>query len=407
MAILKREYICPYCFTKHKINNVKFRCSNEDHVEEDTVYKNYWKVSRILGKVIQPVEKKGVLSWLNPTMPETASCDGESEKCKNSVTRTRICPTCHSTLPSTIADYEDYIFAIIGAKDTGKSHFISILIERINNEIGNVYNCFLQPGDDSTIRRYKENFYNPLFKNKVALNVTRSASEDDEVNKPLLYTLSINGEGVLGKKVITLAFFDTAGEDLNDELNMIKHNRYICNSSGIICLLDPLQLEKVREQLQGQNTDVDLPSANPETGVNEVLMRTTNMIRNTLGIEMKKKITIPMALSFSKIDAIQPLLDPSSHLNQKSKHTNQNGFDIVDFENINNEMEGLVREWSRGNIPQLLEHNYKVFAYFGVSALGHDPGPSKVIKDIVPYRVEDPFLWLLWKNGIIKGNNRK
>ena len=176
VALIKREYICPYCFNKHKINEVKFRCSNDDHIEEDKVYGNYWGDSNtpILSKVIDAPEKKG-LSWLKLAMPETAVC----EECPTKpVSRIRICPSCHSTLPSTIADYEDYIFAVIGAKNTGKSHYIALLIDRIKNEIGNAYNCFLKPENDDTIRRYKEDFYNPLFKDKQTLRVTQSANTE-------------------------------------------------------------------------------------------------------------------------------------------------------------------------------------------------------------------------------------
>ncbi|MGM0842248.1 MAG: TRAFAC clade GTPase domain-containing protein [Bacillota bacterium] len=402
---MKMNYICPYCFSKHKIHEVKFRCSNENHKEQDEVFGNYWGYPTApFDQIVLPAPERGKWAKLKPSMPESTTC----EECDtNPVTRIRICPTCHSTLPSTIADYEDYIIAVIGGKETGKSHYIAMLIERINNEVGNAYNCFLQPENDETIQRYKESFYNPLFKDKRTLNVTDSANANDEVKRPLLYTLSINGEGMLGKKMITLAFFDTAGEDLNDEKNMMKHNRYICNSSGVICLLDPLQLDSVRKEINESELRVSLPQDNPNADVSDILARTTNMIRNTLNIKKSKKIRIPMALSFSKIDAIQPLLDPSSQLNQKSQHIETNGFDVVDYENVNKEMEGLVQEWTRGNIPMLLDHNYKEFAYFGVSALGHDPGAGMEIKELNPYRVEDPFLWLLWKNNIIKGINRK
>ncbi|QSS99707.1 hypothetical protein IMZ31_16830 [Pontibacillus sp. ALD_SL1] len=404
MALLKRKYICPYCFTKHKIHEVKFRCSNENHREQDEVYGDYWgyHTAPIEQKVLPTPEKSG-MAMIKPTMPSSTNC---MECDTNPSTRIRICPTCHSALPSSIADYEDYIFAVIGGKETGKSHYIAMLIERINNEIGNTYNCFLQPENDETIRRYKESFYNPLFREKRTLNVTDSANSNEDVKRPLLYTLSIDG-GVRGKKVITLAFFDTAGEDLHNETNMLKHNRYISNSAGVICLLDPTQLESVREEIQENKLNVTLPQDNPNGDVNDILSRTTNMIRNMLNIKVSKKISIPMALSFSKIDAIQPLLDPSSQLNQKGQHTETNGFDLVDFENVNREMEGLVQEWTKGNIPNLLKHNYKEFAYFGLSALGHDPRNGPGFSELNPYRVEDPFLWLLYKNQIIKGVNRK
>ena len=44
-------------------------------------------------------------------------------------------------------------------------------------------------------------------------------------------------------------FFDTAGEDLNDEDTMSTVNKYICKSAGIVFLLDPMQIPAVVSQL--------------------------------------------------------------------------------------------------------------------------------------------------------------
>lgn len=404
MAIFKKSYICPYCFHEHKMNSVKFRCSDENCVADDTTYSQYWEYNYVmkLPTVIEAPEEKGAFSWLKPTMPASATC----QTCEKE-TMTRICPSCHSTLPSTISDYEDYIIAIIGAKQSGKSHYIAVLIDEIINNIGNSYNCYLKPENDETIKRYNNQFKNPLYQNKTTLDVTQSARVNEDVKKPLLFTLSFSGEGVFGTKVITLSFFDAAGEDLKEEKNMMKHTRYISNSAGVICLLDPLQLSSVQEQLREQGIQVNLPHMDPDNDVNDILIRTTNMIRSTLGIKMKKKINIPIALSFSKMDAVQPLLDPSSKLKTKSRHLDQNAFDLLDFQNVNNEMKSLVQGWTKGNMTSLLDHNYKDYAFFGVSALGNDPGRDRKIEKIEPYRVEDPFLWLLWKNGIIKGMDKR
>lgn len=404
MATFKRAYICPYCFNKHKIDEVKFRCSDEKCVEDDEQYSTYWEYNyRLkLPTVTEPETKRSGLSWIKPSMPDTESC-----KTCHTPTSIRICPTCHSSLPSTISDYEDYIIAIIGAKQAGKSHYIAVLIDEIQNKIGNAYNCYLKPENDETIQRYNRQFRDPLFKNKTTLDVTQSARVNADVKKPLLFTLSFSGEGVFGTKVITLALFDAAGEDLKEEKNMAKHTRYICNSAGVICLLDPLQLSSVREQLTTISPDINLPHQDTENDVNDVLVRTTNLIRNTLQIKMKKKIDIPLALSFSKIDAIQPLLDASSKLKQNSRHTDKNAFDVIDFKGVNSEMKSLVQGWSRGNITALLDHNYKNHAYFGLSALGNNPGQNMKVDSVEPYRVEDPFLWLLWKNGIIKSTEKR
>lgn len=397
---MKREYICPYCFNRHKMHEVQFACSDEKCLEDDQVYADYWGY-QIRRPTVTDAPAPSAFSFIKPTMPSETNC----RSC-NKMTYTRVCPTCHSNLPTTISDYEDYIIAVIGAKQSGKSHYIAVLIEEIITKIGNSYNCYLKPENDETIHRYNRQFRDPIYTEKRALNVTVPAGNDPSVKRPLLFTLTFSG-GVMGTKVITLAFFDTAGEDLKREDNMEKHTKYICNSAGVICLLDPLQLPEVRKQVAANNPNVLLPSEDPESDGADILNRTTNLIRNTLRLKASKKIKIPIAVSFSKTDAIGSLLDPTSKLLQPGHHTDTNLFDVEDFHAVNDEMKALVQGWSRGNIPNLLELHYQNYAYFGLSALGHSPNRSMQIGEVKPYRVEDPFLWLLWKNGIIKGSERK
>jgi hypothetical protein len=196
--------------------------------------------------------------------------------------------------------------------------------------------------------------------------------------------------------VITRAFFDAAGEDLDAEDTMRTVNKYIYNSRGIILLLDPLQLNHVRERLKGKMT---LPNVNSDSG--ELLYRMTNLIRKARNLKQNEKIDIPVAITFSKIDAIKDLLDPSSSLRFPSLHTESRGFDLTDFENVQTEIEALIQEWSETNMPRTLETNYKNYGYFGISSLGANPEDGTKIKKMNPYRVEDPFLWLLYKHNII------
>lgn len=394
---MKREYICPYCFNRHKIHDVQFACSDEKCLEADQVYANYWGYHIMKRPTITDAPAPSGLSFLNPKMSSQIDC-----RTCNKTTYNRVCPTCHSNLPTTISDYEDYIIAVIGAKQAGKSHYIAVLIDEIINNIGNAYNCYLKPENDETITRYNRQFRDPIYKDKTVLNVTKSAATDPNVKRPLLYTLTFSGGG-MGTKVITLSFFDTAGEDLKAEDIMEKHTKYICNSAGVICLLDPLQLPEVRNQILKKNPHTPLPAENNEADGLDILIRTTNLIRNTLRIKASKKIKIPLAVSFSKTDAIEPLLDPTSKLLQPSRHTATNNFNVADFYAINDEMKALVQGWTKGNIPNLLEHHYQDYAYFGISALGHTPSKNIQIHVVKPNRVEDPFLWLLWKNGVIKG----
>lgn len=403
-SILKKEYICPYCFNKHRLYDVKFRCENQYcDTEEDEVFAKFngYSRAREMPRAIQAPPPEKILDKYLKGIPTECNCDECQEK-----TSTRICPSCHSELPSTIGEYEDLIFAIIGVKETGKSHYISVLIDKIKTDIGEAYDCHLQPINDETIHRYRDDFWTPIFKRQETIQATRSGKADDRVRRPLLYTLQFTKKDLFQKskihKVVTLAFFDAAGEDLDAEDTMQTVNKYIYNSAGIILLLDPLQLDNIRESLNGK---VHLPNINSDSG--EILYRMTNLIRKAKKLPQNEKINIPLALAFSKIDAVAPILDPASSLLFPSQHTDSRAFDLVDFENVQSEIESLMKDWSNSGVSRTLETNYKNFGYFGLSSLGYNPEADMKIKELKPYRVEDPFLWLLYKHKVIGAKKRK
>jgi len=93
-------------------------------------------------------------------------------------------------------------------------------------------------------------------------------------------------------------------------------------------------------------------------------------------------------------------------INYPSKHVEAGKFVISDFEDVNNTMESLVKQWGGANFTNQLSANFKEYAYFGLTALGCNPESNKINK-LRPHRVEDPFLWLLWKYKLIKAEKRK
>ena len=67
----------------------------------------------------------------------------------------------------------------------------------------------------------------------------------------------------------------------------------------------------------------------------------------------------------------------------------------------------MLKEWGAGGFTKNVEMNFKNYTYCTVSALGQQPIISqkggKTIANLPrPHRVEDPFLWILKENGIIK-----
>jgi len=383
-----QKQICPYCFEPYRLSETPFRCASPAvrcAPEIDTVRAQFWKeqTPAPIGRVL-PVNGRPQKESRCPT------CGQVSHK--------RLCPHCHMDLPHTTGKYRNLIFAVIGGKDAGKSHYLAILIEQIRKHIGPALGLLLEPLDDFTIRRYRNDFYEPIFQKKIAIPGTISALANSQVQMPLVYTLTFTGKDLFGrnaiKGVVTLVFFDTAGEDLNSRDTMGTVNKYIYRSDGIILLLDPLQLPSVRDQL---GPKVPVPRETTETAT--LLERTTELIRLGRNLSLADKVPTPLAVAFSKFDAVEPLIDPQMQLNTEPNH--RAGYDMADFHAVNAEMQSLLQEWDSGLIPQQAETHYRRSGFFGLTALGCNPGMDKKIPRVLPRRVEDPFLWLLHCHRLI------
>jgi len=390
MSQFQKE-ICPYCFEYFYIKDTPFRCASPPSrcaPEPDTVYQKAWAEVHPMGKVLKP---KGHLKDRFSQSIRCESCGHQSHK--------RLCPHCHSELPHTTGQFKNYIFAVIGAKEAGKSHYIAVLLNQIRKQLGPNMGMLLEPMNDETIKRYRNDFYNPVYNKKEIIDATKSAVADRRVQQPLVYSITFSGKGWFGhdriKKAFIMVFFDTAGEDLNDEDVMSTVNKYIYRSDGVILLIDPLQLLTVRDQVPNGTA---LPHVNTETA--DILNRTTRLIEKGRELKPTDKLKTPLAIAFSKFDAVLPLIDPQFQLQAQANH--ENGFDMSDFEAINSEMMSLLDQWNGQDIIQLAQTRYAKYGFFGLSALGCNPHSTKKIPSVLPRRVEDPFLWLLAQNGIIK-----
>ena len=370
---MARNFLCPRCFEEQAINKIQYVCSNK---------------SEKTGSVCEKASKNEQQIPSNYKKPACNEC-GQQLVSKR-------CEKCGGELPLNIATAKNYPIAIIGAKESGKSNYVAVLINQLKNEIGRYFNCSLMACGDKTLNRYRDDFYNPLYEHKTCVRGSDAGDVD-----PLIYSLIFQRKSRFLKKAVneaaSLTFFDTAGENLNSVDSMHTFNRYLYHSSGIILLLDPLQLPMVRRELQDK---IRLPEAN--TDVNTILNRTIEIIRTGSGnVDLSKKIDIPLAIAFTKIDAVDDLLDPASSLKNDSSHIRKGGFDEVEFQDSNEEMQSLVESWLGMELYQSVSTQFSNFAFFGLSALGSNPDMENKIPKFRPYRVADPFLWILAKEKII------
>lgn len=382
--------LCPYCFSHFAGKEMAFRCANPTSAcppEPDQ------QLGRFLGQPAVPRPRTFVplAGYLDRGVKRSAVCSCGYE------TRLKLCPHCHNDWPASLESTDNLVLAIIGAKDVGKSQYIAVLIHELTHNFGMRFSASLNAVDDRTRERYASDFRRYVYDEKTVVPTTVAGR-----TYPLIYRLTFE-EGTFYKhlRVVTLVFFDTAGENFNTTSTLNAHNRYMANAKGILFLLDPLQIPAVQGRLPQIKKFPD-----ERTNPIDVISRTDEVIRAVLDLDVRKKIDIPVALAFSKLDAVRPILPRGSVAYSDSRH--EGYFDLSDFEQMNETMRSHVSQWVGVGFEQLLRQRFSEYAYFGVSSLGGSPDErGRIPGGVAPFRVVDPFLWLLYRLHVISGRKRK
>lgn len=372
------KFICPYCYEKHSEKDCIYTCSyNIMGNKKDCKY-DY------------PKKSDGTIA-LN-YLPKCKKCDNAK--------LSRYCPT--KTKGGRLWEIPEracgntFSIALIGAKQSGKSNYIAVLVDEIKKKMARNMDCSLIFCNQQTNDTYQNTYYKPLYENSITVKGTDAI---DEI-PPLIYSIDFfdkTSKSYRIKSSITLSLYDTAGENFDKEQSMLCNNQYISNASGIIVLLDPLQLPSIRAKLEGK---VNLPDRNNDT-VN-ILNYVINLIKSMKKI--KGTIDIPIALAFTKMDVLAQydILPEESCLRTQSEHITKGAFVRSDFENTNIEIKALLENFLVDEIMHLLRE-FSTHAFFGVSSLGENPVDGvRLAGTPSPIRVLDPLLWLLALKKYIK-----
>ena len=389
---LFRKEICPYCFGHFRFGEAPLRCTSPAKLcapEKDEVWSKFTGDPKKVGRVLPP--------------PGRLAQELRCPDC-DQFTQQRICPQCHMDLPRDTGHVRNLIFSVIGGKEAGKSHYIAVLIQELLQRVGPDLGLLLEALDDTTRNRYRKTFYEPLYRKHSAIRGTVSALADAAVRTPLLYGLTFSERDRRGRRRIrgsvTLVFFDTAGEDMNSEDTLAVVNKYIYRSHGIILLVDPLQLPWVRDHLP---PSTPLPARDSDETL-DIVVRVTNLIRAGLKLRRRARIDIPLAVSFSKLDAVRPLIDSQLRINASPCH--EGGFHHDDAQAVSGDMQSLLAAWQGNALIHQVQTRFTHHAFFGLSALGCNPHGDHRVPRVVPMRVEDPFLWLLHHHKLIPAVGR-
>ncbi|WP_409344076.1 TRAFAC clade GTPase domain-containing protein [Paenibacillus sp. MBLB4367] len=395
------DIVCPFCFEKYHPDEVVFRAAHhreddEDYaLAEDDVLNRYRKRFGLgtfdeLEAVIPP-----------DTIPEENKLYagrvlvGITDR-YNIVSRRRLCPKCHNDLPLTVGKTPSNIISIIGPSQVGKSVYMTSLIHTLEHTTAGNFDAACMPINTEISRKYRDQYEEPLFEQG---NVLRS-TQVSEVQEPLIFQFTFKDES---KDPLTLVFFDVAGEGMTDRAYMEMRASHVKNSTGMLLLIDPLQIKTIRDRIKINVGEKPGDFTDRHDSPREVII---NLFDSFIG-HQGGKTNIPTAIVLTKSDMLHFLKEEDGEYIRSNSNVFHNmvhakTFNVAEFENINGEIRRFIEKVDRP-LKGAIDVNFSDTAYFAVSALGSNPVDLKVKGVISPIRVDEPFLWLLYRLGYIEG----
>lgn len=437
---------CPYCFNEFSHAHVHFRAKTgyrskrEIEVElgyskgdaeasEDekrlaafelrekyymagmsTNLKKYW--ADFEGVPTEPVNQKNLSSikpWEYPVLDNRSihhllqESDGMVDGCVDLLgneTHSRVCPFCNNPLPKGYGKYPIKKIAIVGITNSGKTVYISQLLNIIEDYAPKV-GISAYPKSDNEYRFIKDN------RIEKGIEVPKPTTTK-HLSQPMFYDISKRDRSGKGETT-TIVLYDIAGENCESvrQLEESRFAKFIKQADGIILLIDPAQL------FSNHDANVGKP----------------NLVVNTLhnlGLESDTKdnnrCKIPIAVTISKSDTQMDILPymaqdevQQTGLDELKRPLIQ--FNAKYYNQLQSELDNLINNnAAAAALRQALFQEYQKYNWFAICAIGcniikitnEETGMPIFVPETVPMpkRIEEPMFWLFKQFGFIGTNDK-
>lgn len=337
------------------------------------------------------VEPRGPLG--TPRLAPCPNCQG--------VTGVRACPQCHSPLSVNFAESRSPMVGMVGGKGAGKTVYTAVLHHELRTSVRRRFQADIrltgdQQGGSTSPGQWLQLNEEQLFTDGKLFETTASARGGMRAPVVIEWRQPRSRLGRRTFDTTVLSFYDAAGEDMTSQ-ESVHTQTYLGVADGLILLLDPWQLPGARERIDVP--DQVVKEAAPPL---EVLGSITDMLRTTHQVRARRKVTVPLAVVFAKIDAFFPVLGGNHPL--LTRPPAAPGYDEASGLATHEHVRAMLHEYSADDVDVHLDLNYSTYRYFAVSALGAPPDyVTKVVHagGVQPFRVEEPLLWLLHRFGVI------
>ncbi|MGH3157377.1 MAG: hypothetical protein ACRDNF_12480, partial [Streptosporangiaceae bacterium] len=354
--------VCPFCFHRIDPSHLWFQCLGRGNTE----------CKKAVDETRERLTNSTRESYPTFAPPEKVSGPTYCPECGGKTNR-RACPDCHTALPSDFEDSKSPMIGLVGSKGSGKTVLMTVLVKQLKDVVGKRYDAAVRLATDNPdghqgLSDYQANREAPLYKERELPPPTNQLAARGGHAAPLLlrWQQETSRMGRASVRSTLLSFVDTAGEDLND-VSTAFTLQYLSVCDGLVVVLDPFALPGARARLNLPAAAIAVDDDAPLDVVNNI----TEMLKVEHNVKKRRKITLPVAVVFTKIDAFVPALDQGNPLMAGTPA--QAAYDNADGQAVHEHMLALLHEWNAQDIDSHMRFNYTDFRYFGVSALGAEP----------------------------------
>lgn len=355
----------------------------------------------------------------------------------------RACPQCRLQIPKSMLRKSPIFVSMAGAPSAGKTYFIASLIHTLRRQLPQEFNLLLEYAISDEIDRIEkevDKLFHSSSGKPVWLDKTQEAGgtvnnkvyingQWVELPKPFLFSCRPSPNHFDYQKRHdslhqNLALYDCSGEHFQYHRHKDTSNRsfgHFAKANAVLFVYDPLQDSPVLDHLESRSND---PQVHKQKHINhqeKTLEAVIHQLRILRQLIPETRIKAPLLIVVQKYDVWHGLLPEWAKIGPEAfLRSSNDGTSGVHIDELN-KSSLHIRKFLFDICPMfvsLAEANFETVRYFAVSALGKSPVAVEVDvgdeyeekketrlcvfpKDISPFRVTDPILWLLAQRKLV------
>jgi hypothetical protein len=411
---------CPHCWYDFSTSDALFIATHPELIGDDVLGEHQYK---------------------RLTRADVRITNGKALDKKGFPITDRACPQCRLQLPLGMLRKGPIFVSLAGAPSAGKTYYITSLIHTLRQQLPHEFNLLLEYATSDEIGRIEkvvDELFNSPSEKPVYLDKTQEAGgtvnnvinlngQQVELPKPFLFSVRptpnhVDFEKRHNRLHQTLALYDCSGEHFQYGRYKDTSNRsfgHFAKASAVLFVYDPLQDPPALDRLSSMSKDPQVHNQKHTSHQEKTLEAVIHQLRVLRQLAPETRIKAPLLIVVQKYDVWYELLPKWAQLNANAivrfPSDGTSGIHINEL----NKSSVHIRKFLFDICPMFVsqaEANFETVRYFAVSAIGTSPIAMDVDagdeyeekiqtklcvlpKDIQPFRVTDPILWLLarWK----------